>query len=61
MWGIPPVRARSRDKTSSVNLTISLADVYRNVNVPGQEPEEEEATSKDIDTSLYHSPPPAHP
>jgi len=43
MWAYHQYESGQEIKLASINLTISLADIYRNINVPGQEPEEEEA------------------
>jgi len=43
MWAYHQYESGQEIDLASIRLTISLADIYRDVNVPEQEPEEEEA------------------
>jgi len=43
MWAYHQYESDQEIDLASIRLTISLADIYRDVNVPEQEPEEEEA------------------
>ncbi len=43
MWTYHQYESGQEINLASIGLTISLADIYRDVNVPEQEPEEEEA------------------
>lgn len=43
MWAYHQYKSSQEIDLASIRLTISLADIYRDVNVPEQEPEEEEA------------------
>ena len=43
MWTYHQYESGQEINLASIRLTISLADIYRDVNVPEQEPEEEEA------------------